>query len=696
MARRFLRMLLLVFFCLSMMNWARAAAVPMPHASGIADSSAKIVFGDSDVPLIGPWRFHLGDSPVDPSTGALQWAQKEFDDSAWETTSLKPMPNWSDPYNGDPRYIPGWTATGHPGYMGYAWYRLSVPLTVRLGVRPALACPIYVDEGYQVFANGRLLGGYGKFAQGTMPPTMYSTGPLMLVLPETGSGGGGPVMQTIAFRVWMGPMGLTHSPYAGGLHYAPYLGADRAIASRVRLDWLELTIQSLYAPIEGVLLFLLGVVAANLLWFDARDRVYAWVAGVLLFSALVDAALTMFTLTQVLSLRTYFMFFDVFANPLVLCGWMMVWWHWFEPREPRWMPRTIGALMLVYMVTKAIGGGFFYGANLHAPVAGFNMISVLVRLLFLPLLVVIIGMGIRKQGVEGWLVLPAVVPLVVSQFASELIVHDLPVKWSVYGVTVFVGQVSNLISAAAISVLLLRRLLLSIRRQKRLALDVRQAQEVQRVILREARTVLHDMVIESEFRPAEQVGGDFFQVLPDKSDDSLLIVFGDVNGKGLRAGMLVALLVGAIRTTAYFKSDPAELLGVLNDRLMGRGNASATCIALRISANGEVLLANAGQVPPYLNGHLMELEGSFPLGLVKKAEFTYLRFRLQQNDRLVLMSDGIAEARDVRGRLFGFEQVQKLLQEGRTIADVAEAAQKFGQGDDISAINVAWTATDTA
>ncbi|HWT65663.1 MAG TPA: PP2C family protein-serine/threonine phosphatase [Terracidiphilus sp.] len=690
MARRTLCTLLSVIG-LSITAWAQSAATPVVHAP--ETSAAPLVFGDSDVALASPWRFQVGDSPVDPATGALKWAQPDFDDSKWETTSLKPMPNWSDPYNGDPRYIPGWTATGHPNYMGYAWYRLRVAVTVKPGVQLALACPIYVDDGYQVFANGQLLGGYGKFENNGKSPTVFSTGPKMLVLPETAAGAdGGERTEVIAFRVWMGSMGFTHSPYAGGLHYAPYLGAEHSIASRTRLDWLELVLESAYAPFECVLLLLLGLVAANLLWFDRSDHVYLWVAAVLVFTALVDGALTVYTLRQVLTQRTYFMFFDVFANPLVLCGWMMVWWRWFDLRRPAWMPKAIGGLMLLYMVTKAIGGDFFYGADLHAPVASFNVISVVVRLLFLPLLVMIIGLGIRRQGVEGWLVLPAVAPLVVSQFASELIVLDLPVKWSVHGITVFVGQVANLIAAAAISVLLLRRLLLSVHRQRRMAQDVRQAQEVQSVILREARTVLDSMVIECEFRPADQVGGDFFQVMPDPVDDSLAIVFGDVNGKGLRAGMLVALLVGATRTALHFSPDPDELLRALNERLMGRGNVSATCMALRISHDGEVYLANAGQTTPYLNGEPIQLDGSFPLGLVKKAEFTEARFQLRENDRLVLLSDGAAEARDAHGKLFGFDRVQKMLLEGKTVEEVADAAQTFGQQDDISAITVTWTA----
>src|SRR5208337_4378749 len=118
-----------------------------------------------------------------------------------------------------------------------------------------------------------------------------------------------------------------------------------------------------------------------------------------------------------------------------------------------------------------------------------------------------------------------------------------------------------LLLAAVLALLLLRRLLLSIRRQRQIALDVKQAQEVQQVILPEARTTLPGLAIESEYRPALEVGGDFFQIIPKESDGSLLIVAGDVAGKGLKAGMLVALLVGAIRTAAETTTEPGSVLG---------------------------------------------------------------------------------------------------------------------------------------
>jgi serine phosphatase RsbU (regulator of sigma subunit) len=155
--------------------------------------------------------------------------------------------------------------------------------------------------------------------------------------------------------------------------------------------------------------------------------------------------------------------------------------------------------------------------------------------------------------------------------------------------------------------------------------------------------------------------------------------------------MLVALLVGAIRSTLDWSADPMAVLRALNKRVLGRADAQATCLALRIAGNGEVTLANAGHLPPYLNGEPIAMEGALPLGMSESAAFSQMRFQLNDGDRLVLLSDGIVEATDPNGQLFGFERVHKLLRSANTAAGIAAAAQSFGQEDDISVISVTRT-----
>jgi serine phosphatase RsbU (regulator of sigma subunit) len=145
---------------------------------------------------------------------------------------------------------------------------------------------------------------------------------------------------------------------------------------------------------------------------------------------------------------------------------------------------------------------------------------------------------------------------------------------------------------------------------------------------------------------------------------------------------------GLPRSTAETHFDPLFVLEALNRRLLGRGQAHATCLALHITADGAVTLANAGHLPPYLNGEEVAMEGALPLGMLASAEFSVMRFQFVPGDRLLLLSDDVVEAQDAQGRLFGFERIHALLEQPITAAQVAVAAQHFGQQDDISVLSV--------
>jgi hypothetical protein len=383
---------------------------------------------------------------------------------------------------------------------------------------------------------------------------------------------------------------------------------------------------------------------------------------------------------------------DGLTAPLVYAAWIMVWRVWFRQHRPSWLPLVTAALAMLVGVSFILGEEVFFGLVPHAVALQCLTASVVLRLLIYALLVWVVVEGIRRQGVEGWLVLPVVVLRGIGSFSIELQVLHIQMNWSLLGAEIDLGQITTLLVAFIIALLLLRRLFQSVKRQREMALDVKQAQEVQQVILPTARLVLAGLTIESEYRPAREVGGDFFQIIPHKTDGSVLIVAGDVTGKGLKAGMLVALLVGAIRTEEQHGTDPAGLLSTLNQRLIGRADAQATCLALRIEADGSVTLANAGHIAPYLNGEPLPMEGALPLGMIEGAESSVMHFQLKPGDRLTLMSDGIAEATDANGKLFGFERVNELLRTAKSAADIAGAAQTFGQEDDISVISVTRTA----
>jgi hypothetical protein len=96
------------------------AAQPGSSADRTTDSIAHVTLGQAAVPLYGPWKFTVGDSPIDPKTGKPLWAEPDFDDSNWETVDLTPEGGPIDPVDGDSGEVQGWTARGNPGTWGYA------------------------------------------------------------------------------------------------------------------------------------------------------------------------------------------------------------------------------------------------------------------------------------------------------------------------------------------------------------------------------------------------------------------------------------------------------------------------------------------------------------------------------------------------------------------------------------------------
>ena len=123
-----------------------------PTSPTARDDVGVISLGQAKVPLYRPWKFQVGDSPLDPVTGKPLWTEPGFDDSQWETVDLRHKPGTPNSVFGSPDSVPGWTTRGHPGYSGYAWYRIRVRLIEPPETRIALAGPTAVDDSYQFFA----------------------------------------------------------------------------------------------------------------------------------------------------------------------------------------------------------------------------------------------------------------------------------------------------------------------------------------------------------------------------------------------------------------------------------------------------------------------------------------------------------------------------------------------------------------
>ena len=367
----------------------------------------------------------------------------------------------------------------------------------------------------------------------------------------------------------------------------------------------------------------------------------------------------------------------------------MTWWAYFGLREKKWLRNAIVALVLWRICTGILLQALLLSGKASHRVFTANTIDAFaVSAAELALSIAIAWLGWRRPQREHWTLFLALFLYALPFLTHELRMLHIPTVWFPFGGPVFLFTWCDLAMLISFSFVLLRHFRSSQRRQQAMEEDVKQAQQVQQVLIPEELQKVPGLTIESEYRPAREVGGDFFQIIPNANDGSVLIVVGDVTGHGLQAGMLVALIVGAIRSTAETNADPLAMMEALNRRLCGRGEAHATGLALRIAADGSVTMANAGHLPPYLNGKELPMDGALPLGMVATAEFPVSRFQLDPGDTLMLLSDGIAEAQNKEGQLFGFERIRDLVRKPITAAEVATAAQNFGQQDDISVLRI--------
>jgi hypothetical protein len=675
-----------VFFALVL--HAQSPNLPADASRGHA---VEVTLGQAAVPLYGPWKFAIGDSPIDPKTGKPLWSEPGFDDSDWETVDLTPKEGAIDPIGGYSGYVPGWTARGHADVSGYGWYRIWVRCQGGGSSPLALAGPADADDAYQVFADGLLLGSFGSFSG--KQPVAYFTQPVQFRLPQgcrqPDATEASPA-QVLAFRFWMEPETLINSPDAGGMHDAPLLGEAGVIELHQEAQWLEVIRGNLMSPLEAGIFALFSVVAFSLILFDRSDPVYFWIGLLYLVEAVRNALGTATAWMQGIPVWLDSLLVGVMTSVLFLL-WGMLWWVWFGRAGFRRFPWLFGGLTFIYAISRTLAREVFPGLISHASALRLYTLNGWLRFGFFGLMLWIVIGGIRRKGIEGWLALPVILMLGFNLISNDLIRLHLFRIWFPFGVAIRPTDILDTLVTAVLALLLLRRLLQSVKRQREMALDVKQAQEVQQVILPERRVSLPGFAIETEYRPAREVGGDFYQIIPDSLDGGVLIVAGDVAGHGLRAGMLVALLIGAIRTAAHFSREPEAILAELNERLLGRGDARATCLALCVAADGSAKLANAGHLPPYLNGELLEVEGSLPLGVIEDAGPSVLEFRFSPGDRLLLLSDGVAEATNAQKELFGFDRVLDLMRTHPSVTKVADTAQAFGQDDDISVISVTRT-----
>jgi len=289
-------------------------------------------------------------------------------------------------------------------------------------------------------------------------------------------------------------------------------------------------------------------------------------------------------------------------------------------------------------------------------------------LLLIPLLLSLVGIiePVLTAGMTDWAGRP---------FRSPLTIQAGPIPIHFASIADFTGLL-------AIVLIIFGRFLRIQHDQEHASSELAAARSVQELMIPQEKLETPGFEVDSIYNPANEVGGDFFHV-QSTGDGGLLVVIGDVAGKGLKAAMNVSMLMGALRRTQ--EKSPAKILHALNRVLTGT-DSFTTCQAVLFSANGGVVMANAGHLPPYLNSQEVALPGGLPLGVLPEVSYEEVQLYLHPGDRLLLLSDGVVEARNPSGELFGFSRVHNL--SNQSAFYIADAAKAFGQEDDITIVAV--------
>jgi serine phosphatase RsbU (regulator of sigma subunit) len=199
--------------------------------------------------------------------------------------------------------------------------------------------------------------------------------------------------------------------------------------------------------------------------------------------------------------------------------------------------------------------------------------------------------------------------------------------------------------------------------RERLEQELRIARLIQQTLLPRSVPQLDGYELAAFYRPAREVGGDFYDFL-DFDDGRLGLVVGDVTDKGVPAALVMATTRTMLRATAQRFDSPSEVLKRVNDVLHPDIPPSmfVTCLyAILDPKNGHLRYANAGHDLPYLRhaNSAFELRArGMPLGLMPGMDYEEKEATLKAGDGVLFYSDGLVEAHDPRYEMFGFPRLQ--------------------------------------
>jgi len=207
--------------------------------------------------------------------------------------------------------------------------------------------------------------------------------------------------------------------------------------------------------------------------------------------------------------------------------------------------------------------------------------------------------------------------------------------------------------------------------RERIEQELRVARSIQQASLPEEVPELAGWQITPFYQPAREVGGDFydFHLL---SEGRLGLLVGDATGKGVPAALVMSTTLGMLQAVseALDSPSPGEILSRVNETLLARipSNMFVTCFyAILDPKSGTFSYANAGHDPPYMrrsNDDAEELRArGMPLGLMAGMEYEQQGASLREGESVLFYSDGLVEAHDPKGQMFGFPRLRALISE---------------------------------
>ncbi|HEX6495947.1 MAG TPA: SpoIIE family protein phosphatase, partial [Acidobacteriaceae bacterium] len=567
-----LRVLLLLLFCLL-----------LPVIRAQADTFKTHDPGAGSVAIPGLWQFHTSDD--------MAWANPAYDDSGWEQI------------RGDDT----WGAQTHPAHTGYAWYRKRIEIT---GADKSLAILIPpVDDVYKLYWNGQKIGTYGELPPhakwwGNGHSAVYS-----LPVDPTGK-----VSGVLALRVWKSPLSSTDQATSGGLNAAPVIGNPSVLALQAMEPRYKQERQRLPGFLMAAAIFVAGLISLLLYLRERTQWLYLWLAIYLLADGLIGFRRldVMNYGLHFVSLQMYLQFVEATQD---ISLWLLLLTLFGLSREAQWR-RWTKVLATVYLASQAVDVSTFIPWQHAGPgLQWTDAITTGIYTLAPIYIFFIVGFGLaRRRQMTLW-------PIAIAAFLygaynmtyqlssqgrryTHWTAADRMGAWGIH-VGAYSFSAPFLLDLLLFVVLLFtvsRHQFLERRRQSEIELEIKSAREVQHVLVPEEVPAIPGFSIASIYKPAAEVGGDFFQVIP-QAEGSALIIVGDVSGKGLKAAMTVSLIVGTLRTLAEYTQQPAEILRGLNRRLVGRIDGGfVTCLVLRVAADGDTIVANAGHLPPFRDG----------------------------------------------------------------------------------------------